>query len=153
MTRQEIIQEIKANNYFSIKELVCKHVFNKFGEKAWQFLDTELLHTMLVIRKSLNKAIIVNNWASGGTFMQRGCRCNLCQIPKDKTVANTLYMSSHINGAGVDFDVRGMTAQEVRNWITANQVLLPYPVRLEDKVTWVHLDIYDLLNGQKVNLF
>ena len=90
MTRQEIIQEIKANNYFSIKELVCKHVFNKFGEKAWQFLDTELLHTMLVIRKTLNNAIIVNNWASGGTLTQRGCRCNLGQSTKEKKTTNTL---------------------------------------------------------------
>lgn len=153
MTRQEIIQEIKAKNYFSIKELVCKHVYNKFGEKAWQFLDTELLHTLLIIRKTINKPITVNNWSTGGTFSQRGCRCNICQIPKDKTVANALYMSAHINGAGVDFDVKGMTAQAVRNWIIANQALLPYPIRLEDKVTWVHLDIYDLLNGQKVNLF
>ena len=153
MTRQEIIQEIKANNYFSINELVCKHVFNKFGEKAWQFIDTELLHTMLVIRKALNKPITVNNWASGGNFSQRSIRCNLCQIVKDKTNANALYMSSHVNGAGIDFDVKGMTAQEVRNWIIANQVLLPYPIRLEDKVNWVHLDIYDLLNGQKVSLF
>ena len=153
MTRQEIIQEIKANKYFSIQELVCKHVYDRFGEKAWQFLDTELLHTMLVIRQKLNKPITVNNWAAGGTFSQRSIRCNLCQIVKDKTKANTLYMSSHINGAGIDFDVKGMTAQAVRNWIIANQVLLPYPIRLEDKVTWVHLDIYDLLNGHKVNLF
>ena len=58
MTRSEIIQEIKANKYFIIQELVCKHTFDRFGEKAWQFLDTELLHTLLVIRKKLGKAKI-----------------------------------------------------------------------------------------------
>ena len=80
---------------------------------------------MLVIRKALNKPITVNNWASGGNFSQRSIRCNLCQIVKVKTNANALYMSSHVNGAGIDFDVKGMTAQEVRNWIITKKVLLP----------------------------
>ena len=153
MTRQEIIQEIKANNYFSIKELVCKHTYMKFGERAWQFLDTELLHTLLVIRKAINKPMYVNNWDMGASFSQRGLRCNICQLVKDKTKANSVYLTSHGNGAGVDFDVKGMTAEEVRNWIAKNEVLLPYPIRLELGVTWVHLDIYDTLSGKKINYF
>ena len=153
MTRQEIIQEIKANKYFIVQELVCKHTYMKFGERSWQFLDTELLHTLLVIRKNIGKAMYVNNWDMGGPLSQRGLRCNICQLVKDKTKANSVYLSSHGNGAGVDFDVKGMTAQEVRNWISENQVLLPYPIRLESGVTWVHLDIYDVQNGKRINYF
>ena len=41
MTREEILREIKR--YFAISELVCDHTFAKFGEAAWQFLDTYLL--------------------------------------------------------------------------------------------------------------
>ena len=153
MDRQEIIQEIKANNYFSIKELVCKHTYMKFGERAWQFLDTELLHSLLVIRKNIGKPMYVNNWDSDGSLSQRGLRCNICQLVKDKTKANNIYMSSHCNGAGVDFDVKGMTAEQVRQWIAKNEVLLPYPIRLESGVSWVHLDIYDPLSGKKINYF
>ena len=141
MTRQRIIQEIKANGYFIIQELVCKHTFQRFGDKAWQFLDTELLHTLLVIRKAINKPIYINNWDGGGSFSQRGLRCNVCQLSKNKTGKNLSYLSSHCNGAGVDCDVKGMTAQEVRNWISENQVVLPYPIRLESGVSWVHLEI------------
>lgn len=153
MTRQEIIQEIKANNYFIIQELVCKHTFQRFGERAWQFLDTELLHTLLVIRKAINKPMYINNWDAGGPLSQRGLRCNICQLSKDKTKVNDIYLSSHCNGAGVDFDVKGMTAEQVRQWIAKNGVLLPYPIRLESGVTWVHLDIYDPLNGKRINYF
>lgn len=153
MTRSEIIQEIKANKYFIIQELVCKHTYMQFGERAWQFLDTELLHTLLVIRKAINKPIYINNWDSGGPLSQRGLRCNICQLVKDKTKANSIYLSSHCNGAGVDFDVSGMTAEQVRQWITKNEVLLPYPIRLESGVTWVHLDVYDTLSGKKINYF
>ena len=153
ISRQEIIQEIKDKNFFSIRELVCSHVFNRFGENAWQFLDTELLHTLLIVRKFINKPMIVNNWYRGGSFSQRGLRCNICQLVKTKTNANTLYMTSHANGAGVDFDVQGMTAAEVRKALIANEDILPYPIRLEDGVTWVHLDIYDRMNGKKINLF
>ena len=50
-------------------------------------------------------------------------------------------MSAHSQGTAVDFDVKGMTALDVRNWIKVNQVLLPYPIRLEQDVAWVHLDM------------
>lgn len=153
MTREEVIQEIKANKYFNIKELVCRHVFDRFGEQAWQFLSTELLHTLLVIRKNINKPITVNNWSAGGSLSQRGLRCNICQLVKDRTVKNSIYMTAHGRGAGVDFDVKGMAAQAVRNWIVDNQILLPYPIRLESGVNWVHLDTYNLLNGKRVNYF
>jgi hypothetical protein len=152
-TREEIIQEIKSNEYFDIRELVCKHTYDKFGEKSWQFLDTELLHTILVIRKNINRPMTVNNWSWGGVFSQRGLRCNICQIPREKTIAGQIYLSAHCNGAGIDFDVSGMTADEVRRWIYQNQILLPYNVRLENGVTWVHLDVFDAGTGNKVSYF
>jgi hypothetical protein len=46
-----------------------------------------------------------------------------------------------LQGTGIDFDVKGMCAEEVRQWIERNQILLPYAVRLEDAVSWVHLDL------------
>ena len=153
MTRSAIIQEIKANNYFKIQELVCKHTYDRFGDSAWRFFNTELLHTLLIIRKNINKSITVNNWSGGGSFSQRGLRCNICQLVKDKTNANRNYMTAHGNGAGVDFDVKGMTAQQVRDWIAKNEILLPYPIWIESGVTWVHVDTYDLMNGKKINYF
>ena len=127
--------------HFNIKELVCPHVYDKFRDYAWQFFDPRLLDTLLVIRENIGKHIYVNNWDMGGNFSQRGLRCNICPLIKEKTALEKLYMTAHNQGMGVDFDVKGMVAEDVRKWIKDNQILLPHPVRLEEDVNWVHLDV------------
>lgn len=137
--------------YFELYELVCPDVFNKYGEFAWNFFDPRILLTIDRIRGKLNKKIIINNWHSGGEYSQRGLRCMNCSIVKSQY--NKLYLSAHCLGKAVDFDVEGLLAEEVRLWITANKNLWPYPIRLERDVSWVHLDMYDNEQGQKVYLF
>lgn len=127
-------------DYFDIKELVCPRVFNKFGQYAWRFFDPRLLETLLVIREKINSPIYINNWDMGGDFTQRGLRSNLSPLVKEKTALDKLYLSAHLQGMAVDFDVKGMTAQEVRDWIKDNQIFLPYCIRIEDDVNWVHID-------------
>ena len=154
MTRQEIIRQLKR--YFDIRELVCSHTYQKFGENvSWQFLDTEALHTLLVLRTQILKCgMVINDYIFGGGNEQRGLRCNICPIPKDKTDKNQIYLSAHCNGAG--FDVvfgkhTGMTAEKARRLIFQYQDLLPYNVRIEKEVTWLHIDCYD--KGVKVYEF
>lgn len=150
MTRIEIIAELKK--YFNIQELVCNHTYNKFGDRSWQFLQTELLHNLLIVRRDILKCAIIINEPHRGLF-QRGLRCNLCQLVKDKTDNNEIYLSSHVNGAGNDLHPKGMTAAAGRNMIAANSHLLPYPIRLEKDVPWIHMDVYDSGNGQQVTYF
>lgn len=145
MTRQEIITELKQ--YFRIGELVCNHVYDRFGEQAWMFLSTQLLHTLLVLRTQIvNLPMIVNN----STMKQRGLRCNLCQLVSSK---KTPYLSAHVTGNGIDFTCKDKTAEEIRNIITDNKNKLPYNIRLEDGVSWVHIDCYDSGSNNKVTLF
>lgn len=158
MKRKEIIKEIK--NYFSIKELVSREVFNKFGHKSWMFFDTDLLHTILIIRKELDKPITINNWDYGGSFTQRGLRENTGYYAYNKTVNKKMYLSAHTMGKALDFDVKDMEAEEVRKWILNNRNILPCKIRLEHKyestqkpITWVHLDTYYLEENPKVHLF
>ena len=113
-------------DYFNIKKLVCKHVYCTFKEKkSWEFFDQKLLETLLFIREGIGKPITVNNWHIGGNFTQRGLRCNLCQLVLEKSKANKIYVSAHMQGDAVDFDVHGMTAAEVRRWIADNKEKLP----------------------------
>lgn len=153
MTRQEIIIELKK--YFDVREFVCQHCYAKFGEKSWQFLDTEILHTILILRTQILKVgMICNDYKFGGNKTQRGLRCNLCQLVKDKTENNEIYLSAHCNGAGDDFVFgvkSGMTAQRARGLIKKNANLLPYNVRIEANVSWLHIDCYDM--GVKVYEF
>lgn len=135
--------------YFGIKELVCPHVYEKWGEKAWQFLDEKLLTNLDWIREKIGKPIVVNNWAKGGQYSQRGLRCNVCILCIEKTDLRKVYLSQHIFGKAVDFNVVGMDAESVRQWIKAHAAELPYPCRLEEEVSWVHLDtLYN--GGEKV---
>jgi hypothetical protein len=147
MNRQEIIYGLKE--YFTIGELVCLDTNRIHGEKSWKFFRTEFLETLLVLRRDIFKVPMACNY---GDFTQRGLRCNLCQIVKDKTKENKSYLSAHVLGCGGDFTVQGMTAEEARIKIMENIDLLPYPIRLEQGVSWLHIDTYD--DGQeKYSLF
>lgn len=144
MNREEILKAIKP--YFSIEELVCDHVLSRFGERAWDFLDTDLLHTILVIRRDIIKQPM---WCNSKTAHQRGLRCNLCQIVKTSKIP---YLTAHVQGKAVDLTVTGMKAEAAREKIKANAHLLPVPIRLEKGVSWLHIDTRNYTN-QKVYEF
>lgn len=137
--------------HFEIYELVSKKVYKKYGETAWQFFDEKLLRTIDLIRDLFDAAITINDWQWGGNFQQRGLRSNIDNIVKDHTNNNLLYCSAHCYGQAVDFDIEGYTAEEVRQYLKENKEFLPYPIRLENNVSWVHLDIRD--TGSKVYIF
>jgi len=138
--------------YFTIDELVCPHVYDKFGEIAWQFFDQRLLITIDLIREKIGRPIYINDWQVHGNFNERGFRCLQCPIVRQAWRKNLVYVSPHITGQAVDFDVQGMVASEVRLWIAKNEKILPYPIRLEANVNWVHLDTRDAEKG-KIYLF
>ncbi len=142
------------SDFFSVKELVCQHVYDRYGEGAAMFLDDKLIATLNTIReKILCAPMTVNNWHLGGSFTQRGLRCNLCALVKGKTDIGRLYLSAHLLGKAVDCNVEGMTAEEARHRIIDAQELLPHPIRLEDDVSWLHIDVYNNGKGEKVYLF
>ena len=133
MTRSEIIREL--HKFFQVSELVCGHTFSRWGERSWQFLDTEYLHNLLVIRRDILQLPMTCNHAGAE---QRGLRCNRCGLVAQK---DAVYLSSHVLGKAGDFTVQGMTAQEARSLIRNSANLLPYPLRMEGGVTWLHIDV------------
>lgn len=133
INRDDTIREL--HDFFQVSELVCEHTHARWGERSWQFLDTDYLHCLLVIRRDILQLPMVCNH-DGAT--QRGLRCNRCDLVKDKS---SVYLSSHILGKAGDFTVKGLTAQEARSWIRNMAHLLPCPIRLEDGVNWLHFDV------------
>lgn len=144
MTRQEILAAIRP--YFDAEELVCDHTYAKWKEQSWQFLDTNYLWALLVIRRDILKKPM---WCNGNAKKQRGLRCNRCQMVRDKT---SVYLSAHCLGKAGDFTVTGMTAEQAREAIKQKASLLPCQVRLESGVSWLHMDVRpdDSRPGQKV---
>ncbi|WP_435415857.1 hypothetical protein [Polaribacter aestuariivivens] len=156
MNRTEIIFSLKK--YFKIHELVGKWTYKIHGERAWKFFSTEALYMLLIIRENLGKPITINNWFWGGKFSQRGLRTNLQNIFKQMFSSGKLYLSGHVLGEAFDFDVEGMTAPEVRNWIKQNQHLFPFKIRLERNkngkpINWTHADALQEDHNPKVYEF
>lgn len=152
MGKKDIISEL--SKFFSIKELVCNHTWNAFGDKSWQFLSKDYLHCLLVIRRDILKSpMTCNTWHNGGPYLQRGLRCNICDIPRKKTLDRLIYNSAHCMGQAGDFIVSGMTAEEARLNILKNKNMLPVNIRLEGGVSWVHFDIFDPGIEDKVYVF
>ncbi len=154
--RERIINEIKE--FFVIEELVGEATFKKHGERAWKFLDDDLLECILVVRVNLGKPMTINNWKWGGKFSQRGLRTIVQQLVKNMFFKNKLYLSAHLFGKAVDFDVQGMTAVEVRKWMVKNAHLFPVKIRLENllkgkPISWVHMDTFYEQKNPKVYLF
>lgn len=129
---------------FDIYELVCPHVFLAHGEKAWMFADPRLIKWLQWFRSTIDRPVMVNDYGLGykGKLTQRGYRCNLCSLVKDKTVADQLYLSAHTRFQAVDFSVRGMLDEEVRLWLERHKSQMPVNIRVEKDTTgWVHVDV------------
>lgn len=144
-TKKLLIEELKK--YFNIKELVCNHIYAKHGERAWVFLDTTALHLLLILRRDILKIPLVCNTK---TLTQRGMRCNRCEIVQGKSEA---YLSAHVTGKGFDLSSPAMSAEEMRLKIAENVELLPCKVRIEQDVTWLHIDCYDEMQVSKIRYF
>lgn len=146
MDRNELIDKLKP--YFKVSELVCPHCYSKFGESSWQFISTELLSTLYILRtKIFNKPIIINTWKAGGQFSQRGLRCNMCQLVKNKS---SIYLSAHCLGKAIDFNVKDLDSNAVNNIVRQNAELFEYPIRLEANTDgWSHIDVYQPKDSSK----
>ena len=134
MTREEILKEIKR--FFDVSELVCNHTYVKWGEKSWQFLDTNLLWCLLILRRDIIKLPL---YCNGKGKHQRGLRCNMCDEVKKK---KQVYLSSHCLGKALDLTcgVPTMTAEKMRQLIKANADKFPCQIRIEGGVSWLHMD-------------
>lgn len=132
--REAIVAALKP--YFQVSELVCPHCYNKYNERAWQFLDTKALYGLWIMRERIfGVPMYVNNYKNG--YTQRGLRCNKCDIVKSKA---TIYLSQHLFGKAWDFTVQGYTAEQARRKIIENAHEFPFNFRLEADKSWVHWD-------------
>jgi hypothetical protein len=150
MDRKEVIVEV--SKCFKITELVCKHTYDLWKEKSWNFLDTDYLRTILVLRMQIIKVPMTCNTP---TQNQRGIRCNLCALVQAKTDKGNVYLTQHGFGKGGDFSTVNnvIPASGMRSLIKANKNLLPCKVRIEKDVNWLHIDVMELVTDEIVTEF
>lgn len=156
MDRYLIIKNLKK--YFQIYELVGPRTYKKYKEDAWQFLETEALHCLLITRELIDDKCTVNNWFWGGKFKESGLRTNLQSIFRNYFKRGILYLSGHPLGCAFDLKFKNTLATKVREIIIENQHLYPCKIRLENlkngkPISWTHIDTKQLERNPKVLLF
>lgn len=119
--------------HFKIHELVDKETYEKYGQKAWQFIDDRLIEFLDRLRTDLESPITVNNWYWGGDREWSGLR----------TAKSPYYSpySQHTFGRAADFLVQGMNSQKARAYILKYRNHYPEVKGVELDVSWVHTDV------------
>ena len=125
--------------HFGIKELVSPIVYDKWGEQAWMFFDTQVLKGLDLIRETYGHPIIINNWANG--LKQCGLRSNMDELVKSK---KTLYLSAHTMGKG--FDLHCFYGHNNKLWQHCYSLILCGKLKtfkrlenIKDTNGWVHI--------------
>lgn len=147
MTEDRALIIASLKNFFSIEELACPHSIRKFGDKTWNFFQLPILANLLVIRRDIIKKPM---YCNGNGLTQRGLRCNLCELVKS---AKDVYLTQHGMGNAFDLTSPDYTAEQMRQMIAANADKLPFPMRMEADVNWLHIDCLPHPGNSKVYIF
>jgi hypothetical protein len=134
--------------HFIIKEYVPKSVWDAEGEQSIAHLDERILITGDQLWEHFNAlykgpgkfSMTINNWCYGRRFQYRGYRPPGCEVGAEHSMHREV--DGHKCGA-FDSDFKGFTASEVRLEILANREKFPHITRMENLVSWVHVDIKD----------
>jgi len=126
--------------HFKPYELVDSVTLTKFGDNVWRLFDPLLLSTIDRIRERYNAPMTINNWSAGGPFSFRGFR------PSDCTEGAPY--SGHRRGQCVDFDVKGMTSEQVRQDILKNPDHIDFMFinAIEAGTNWCHISTENVAN-------
>lgn len=140
--------------YFNIYELIPPEVFtledmeatDKHMQPGWVFLNNRLLETIDVVREIIGHPLICNTWFQDGNRKYCGWRPKYCSVGAP--------LSQHKEGNAVDLICPYMSAEEMRQKIYDNRDRLPYPIRIEKDVTWLHIDCKEMdYKGKKIYFF
>lgn len=129
--------------HFIVQELVPKEIYDRYKEDSLIFIDNRILITLDYIRDYFNVAVLVNNWHQGGLLDERCFRL--------WSTSTGARLSQHKLGKAVDYDVVGLTAEEVRQEILANQdsTFFKYITRMELGTSWNHNDVKSIYEPQQ----
>ena len=151
----------KFEKYFDTHEIASLYVCNINSPSAIYGMFDERLKDLIVwVREGIGRPMYANNWIIYEKlkqtnprltkFEQRGIR-----VKDDPDCKRQKFVtkSAHFEGKALDFDVQGMTAQQVRVWLYDNQDSAPIRFRVEKGVNWVHVDVMPHKASDKAYFF
>ena len=151
----------KFKKYFETYEIASLYVCNtKQPPEIYALFDERLKDLIVWVREGIGRPMYANNWILYEKlkqanprlvkFEQRGIR-----VKDDPDCKRQKFVtkSAHFEGKALDFDVQGMTAQQVRVWLYDNQDSAPIRFRVEKGVNWVHVDVMPHKASDKAYFF
>jgi len=122
------------SKYFKIYELVPEHIYKKFGEKAWMFIDPRLIEMIDLLKEDFPKGTItINNYFWKGKRNWSGLRVAGCPYYSET--------SQHSFGRAVDCIFSTYDVEDVRKHIMDNLDRYKYIKGIELDVSWLHIDV------------
>lgn len=129
--------------YIKAYELVDKNLYDALGDEVFKLFDPNLLRDADLLREKYG-AITINTWFGGGSLSWRGYRYIFCSI-FSKT-------SQHSFGKALDCNFANATPDEIRKDIKSGKTKLNHITRIEDDVSWLHIDTKDT-NSEEIIFF
>lgn len=126
---------MKVSKDFSLAEFVPSAIYEHFVDNSIWFLDPKIIQIAQFIRDRFGKSVIINNYLAGGSYQYSGFRDHACMIGAEN--------SQHRHGRAIDFRIKGLAPQEIRQDIMANFKLYQEKglTTIEAGTqTWVHAD-------------
>lgn len=140
--------------HFKLQEYVPKHIFDKHGNRAWEFIDSRLIVTNDALREKFGK-MIINTWHKQNLIDAYGFRQwsglrTAEHYRKDTGApledllemyrAHDASVSQHKSGRASDSLFMETPVEEVRKYILGHPEEFPFLNALEEGVSWLHGD-------------
>lgn len=126
---------MKLTTNFQLEELVHPDIYDKVGDRAFDFLNPLLPLALQGLRDEFG-SITVNDWVWGGNFVDSGLR-----LPHGTVGAK---LSSHRFGAAADCKFAEADPAQLQHYIKSNAGEFPYITRMENAditKTWLHVEV------------
>lgn len=142
--------KIPTSNNFYIDELIHPDIYKRFGRGSLKFINPKLLEVLASIRDLVDEPVTINNWASGGRFINSGLRD--IKHPYN----GKLGYSRHYYGMCLDLKFKTKSIKEVFNLVMENHKVLKLDglTVIEDikhTPTWLHISVeYTGLDNIKI---
>jgi hypothetical protein len=129
---------------FVIQEFLHPSIYLVVGSRARDFLHTQAIPTIQLLRTNLNTPIVINNWAFSGLYEDSGLRQPYAQIGKQ--------YSAHKFGCGFDLKLPDLGVDAAYAEIMDNPERYPWIIRIENieatrskygklGLDWIHIEI------------
>jgi hypothetical protein len=130
--------------WFKLYELLPPEIYCD-EDHGWDMLCDRLKQTIDYCRELFNAPLVINDWKNKGHRQNCGFRTKTCAVGAK--------FSAHKQGMAADIICSRLSAAQMRKILHDNADKLPFKVRLEANVSWLHIDVRTDGQTEKIKEF